>query len=372
MEESSLLYWVALNMVPDISARQFHTLIAFYQKDLKKSFLAKASELSKIPRITPRTVEAIEASKLLLNRAEVELKNAAKRGIKLICFDDMDYPDSLKEIHDPPALLYVQGVRFKINVALAVVGTRLATPYGLEVTTYLVKALAHSGVTIVSGLARGIDRRAHEAALEAQGHTIAVVGNGLSVVYPREHRNLYEQIADQGALISEFPLETGPNRYHFPKRNRIISGLSRGVLVVEAPAKSGALITANFALEQGREVFAVPGKIHSRVSAGTHALIQQGAKLVVRPSDILEELKMPVLKDILTDKAAIGQSLTQDEERILQLLENRRQFGEIADASKMDVDRLSEILLSFELRGLIARKNDQYYRKTVCLSHSSL
>ena len=209
------------------------------------------------------------------------------------------YPKLLREIHDPPPILYVKGTLLpEDEAAVAIVGTRAATPYGLSVAERLAEELARCGITVVSGLAEGIDAAAHEGALKAGGRTIAVVGHGLSRIYPSHHEELAERIARSGCIISEFPMEEKPNPWNFPKRNRIISGLSLGVVVVEAPVKSGALITAREAMEQGREVFAVPGPISSQKSEGTHALLKDGAKLVSKVEDILEELA-PQLKGIV-------------------------------------------------------------------------
>lgn len=205
---------------------------------------------------------------------------------------DKDYPANLKYIYDPPSILYIKGnILPEDTIAVAVVGSRRATYYGLKNAENLGFQLAAGGITIISGLARGVDSAAHRGALKARGRTIAVLGSGLNKIYPRENEELVEEIAQNGAVISEFALDTPPLRQNFPRRNRIISGLSLGVVVVEAAKRSGALITANFALEQGREVFALPGKIDSFTSKGTHDLIKQGAKLVESIEDIIEELE---------------------------------------------------------------------------------
>jgi len=217
---------------------------------------------------------------------------ARENKVKTLGIADKDYPTNLRYIYDPPATVYLKGnIVPEDNIAIAIVGSRRATHYGLKNAKSLAFELAVRGITIVSGLARGVDSAAHRGALEAKGRTIAVLGSGLNVIYPKENERLAEEIAQNGAVISEFPLDAGPQRYHFPRRNRVISGLSLGVVVVEAAQKSGALITANCALEQGREVFALPGKIDSFTSRGTHDLIKQGAKLVESIEDIIEELE---------------------------------------------------------------------------------
>jgi len=215
---------------------------------------------------------------------------ASRRNVFIITAKDVLFPRYLLNIDDYPALLYVRGTLRKDDVNVAVVGSRKASTYGKYTTERLSRELALHGITVVSGLARGIDSAAHRGALMAKGGTIAVLGSGIDVIYPPEHRELYERISERGAVISEFPLETPPNAPNFPVRNRIISGMSLGVVVVEASDKSGSLITARLALEQGREVFAVPGSIDASGSRGTHKLIREGAKLIEGVNDILEEI----------------------------------------------------------------------------------
>ncbi|NQS99519.1 MAG: DNA-protecting protein DprA [Candidatus Omnitrophica bacterium] len=212
--------------------------------------------------------------------------------IETLSIRDKDYPTNLKYIFDPPQTLYIKGRMIpEDNIAIAIVGSRRASSYGLKNAQDLSFQLASKGITIISGLARGVDSAAHRAALQAGGRTIAVLGSGLNKLYPSENKELSEQVAKAGAVISEFPMETPPYRQNFPRRNRIISGLSLGVVVVEAARKSGALITANLGLEQGREIFAFPGKIDSLTSCGTHGLIKEGAKLVESSEDVIEELE---------------------------------------------------------------------------------
>lgn len=243
-----------------------------------------------------------------LNR---ELDLIKKNNIQIVTIFDENYPSTLKQIYDPPMLLYIKGSIIPEDIlAVAVVGSRRASYYGLAAAEKLSTDLAAKGITVVSGLARGIDSAAHRGALKAKGRTMAVLGSGLGVVYPPENKKLFEAIADNsGAIVSEFPYETIPDRKNFPMRNRVISGLSLGVVVVEAAQRSGSLITANVALEQGRDVFSVPGKIDSFNSNGTNNLIKQGAKLVQTADDIIEELE-PVLGQYLQDLEKPG--LSQD------------------------------------------------------------
>jgi len=252
------------------------------------------------------------------------------------------------------------------EAAVAIVGTRSATPYGLTHARLFGEELARCGITVVSGLAEGIDREAHEGALNAGGRTIAVVGHGLAMVYPPHHRELAERIAKSGCIISEFPMEENPNPWNFPKRNRIISGLSLGTLVVEAPLKSGALITARNAMEQGREVFAMPGPISSRQSEGTHALLKDGAKLVCKVQDILEELA-PHLKDHLKrydvpngpsvrrTGVDLNRGLTGEESQVFQAVPVGSAAGleAIAQATALQPARIMSVLTVLELKGLV-------------------
>ncbi len=236
-----------------------------------------------------------------------ELVLAKEHGADLITWDDEAYPASLRTIHDPPPVLYVRGTLPSAQEpAVAIVGTRLASAYGLQSAERLAYDLALRGITVVSGMARGIDGAAHQGALKAGGRTLAVLGSGLARIYPPEHLELAQTIAGQGALVSEYPMTREPDTYTFPRRNRIISGLSLGVVVVEAAQRSGALITADFALEQGREVFAVPGPMASVTSQGTHHLLKQGARLVTSVDDILEELHLRPETPTVTRRAAIG------------------------------------------------------------------
>lgn len=214
-----------------------------------------------------------------------------KEDIKTVRIDSGYYPERLKAIYDPPDVLYYRGELLEEDSkAIAIVGSRKCSAYGVKMAESLARGLAERGITVVSGMARGIDTASHKGALEAGGRTIAVMGSGFGRIYPPEAGSLLEEIASSGCVITEYPIETPPLRWNFPKRNRIISGLSLGVVVVEAARKSGALITANFALDEGREVFAVPGRADLNTSSGTNALIQAGAKLVTTASDILDEL----------------------------------------------------------------------------------
>ncbi len=293
-----------------------------------------------------------------------ELGLINKHNVKLVSIFDDNYPQLLKSIPDAPVLLYVKGNMTKENsLSVAIVGSRRASLYGTAIAEKFAMNLAELGVTIVSGLAKGIDTAAHRGALKAKGATIAVLGNGLATVYPTENKKLFEEIGEKGAVISEFSMATPPATYNFPRRNRIISGLSLGVIVAEASAQSGALITSRFALEQGREVFAVPGKVDSVNSQGVHSLIKDGAKLVNNINDVLEELA-PQLKFHLkgtntitaqdTSLSEFTKNLSGEEAVIFERIhEDAVHIDEIADKSGRSVSQVTGVLLKLELKHLV-------------------
>lgn len=284
-------------------------------------------------------------------------------GVQVVTIDEPGYPALLAEIGAPPPVLFLRGSILETDaLAVAIVGTRAPSAYGRDMARSIARDLARAGVTIVSGLARGIDGIAHEAALETGGRTLAVLGSGIHDVYPREHRNLSRRIGEQGAVISDNLPNAKPDRWNFPARNRIISGLSRGVLVVEAPEKSGGLITVDFAADQGRDVFAVPGLATSVTSAGTNKMIRDGARLVRDAADILEDLLLfattPV-RDAVRQPALL---LDDDERRLLGLLTSTPlHIDEIVDASGLALPRVSAILLSLELQDHVVNTGAQHY-----------
>ncbi len=251
---------------------------------------ASPSELRTVPRLGPKLSHAIATANETID-VDGELQRCEKHGIQLLSQCQSNFPSALAEIPDPPAVLYMQGQLLpQDELAVAIVGTRHASQYGREQARRLAASLSRAGITIVSGLARGIDAEAHQAALDSGGRTIAVLGSGLLNIYPSEHKELARRVTENGALLSEYSTESKPARGSFPRRNRIVTGLSQGVIVVEAGDRSGALISARLSMEQGREVFAVPGRVDSRNSRGCHRLIRDGAKLVETADDVLEEL----------------------------------------------------------------------------------
>jgi DNA processing protein len=292
---------------------------------------------------------------------EMERLQATEVGVTTL--EEADYPEALRWIPEPPPVLYIWGtLQHADSLAVAVVGSRKPSPYGQLAAQRLSAELAQYGFTVVSGLARGVDSLAHQGALQAGGRTIAVLGSGINVVYPPEHRRLYEAIREQGAVVSEFPFDTKPDRWNFPRRNRIISGLTLGTLVIEASDQSGSLHTARHALEQGREVFAVPGRIDAPSSRGTNNLIKRGAKLVAGLDDILEEFPAAVrlavrqrgTAPVPLDAPQIPTDLTPDEARVLgSVPPEETHIVAIIHASQLPAQAVASILLTLELRGLV-------------------
>jgi len=287
--EMDLARWIALSRVEGLGCVGFKKLAEHFS-DPTAAFSAPAAALAEIHGLDKNVIDGLRNFSAW-DEVEAEIIRAEKAAVKVVPFTDSTYPARLRMIPDPPPLLYVKGdIRSEDEKAVAVVGSRSASDYGRRVARDLCRGLASLGFTIVSGMARGIDGTAHGTALNAGGRTIAVLGSGVDRAYPAEHQQLYQRISENGAVISEFPLGTRPMAFNFPARNRLISGLSLGVVVVEATEKSGSLITAALALEQGREVFAVPGEVGASRSRGAHRLIRQGAKLVETVDDIMEEI----------------------------------------------------------------------------------
>ncbi len=337
-----------------------------------------ASEEALKPALTPaRAAEFVRQrnSGELNALYEKELRLTREQDVRWMTVDDADYPALLKQMVNPPAALFVRGrLLVEDEAAVAMVGTRRATPYGLSTARQFAKALARAGVTVVSGLAEGIDRAAHEGALEAGGRTIAVVGHGLSMVYPPHHRGLAEKIAKQGAVVSEFPMEITPEPENFPRRNRVIAGLTLGTLVVEAPARSGALITAREAGEIGRAVFAIPGPVSSPQSQGSFALLKDGARLVTTVGDIFEELA-PVLKDRIAqwsgDLAAEAgvpskAALAPEEAAIVRLIPagSPVDLEQLAAQMRMPAAELLSLLTELELKGVVQQMPGHGFSRT--------
>ncbi len=297
---------------------------------------------------------------------ERELERVHQSGASLLTLLDEDYPEPLRNLPDPPLTLYVRGSLLPADRnALGMVGTRKAGAYGRDVADRLARDLARQNITVISGLAHGIDAAAHRGALGAGGRTIAVLGNGIDVVYPAGHRGLAGDISRQGALVSEYPLGTLPEGRNFPRRNRIISGLSLGILVVQAPLSSGAIITANIAAEQGRDVFAVPGNIHDPASAGCHRLIQDGAKLVTGVGDIMDELNLAWTRVETASVAKQVVPANETEAGLLALLGvEPAHVDDLARECRLPVASVSSTLTILELRGLARKVGPMQYCRT--------
>lgn len=331
----------------------FQNCLTADSKDLAASFLS--------PGISDRIVQA---------RQQIDpvraLQNILAAGIRIACIEDADYPSLLAKIHDPPYLFYYKGeLGILGGLCIAVVGSRRASNYGRNQARRLGREMAQEGVVVVSGMARGIDTEAHRGALEGGGKTAAVLGSGLDIVYPPENGELFKEIVQQGIVISEFPPPTHPEPGNFPIRNRLIAGLSKGVLVVEAQKRSGALITVDFALEQGRDVFALPGPVNNKNSEGTNNLIKQGACLVTELNDILGEYKT-VFTNACMGALCQGDLFELDyEERIIITAMGYESvhFDELLYQSGFNIGALGTLLLQMELKGIIKALPGNYYVK---------
>jgi DNA processing protein len=362
--------WIALNMTPGVGPRVTARLLEHFGS-AEAIFDAPRRELALL-RLTPEAIESI-ASRELHARAEAEIEQVRKLGGDILVLDDGVYPSLLRETYDPPVVLYVKGAWNECleRPCVAVVGSRRCSTYGQNAALMMSRELAQRGVTIVSGLARGIDASAHRGALESGGRTVAVMGTGLDRVYPRDHQKLTDEILNHGgAVVTQFPLGTPPVSENFPYRNRVISGLSLGVLVIEAAENSGSLITARLAMEQNREVFAVPGNITSRNSFGTNYLIKgAGAKLVQQWQDVASELPAEIAAQLLpppsrksTKKGELldqlklsPPDLSEPESAVFKLLstDTPLQIDTLADGTKLSITQLTSALLSLEMRELI-------------------
>ena len=368
---------IQLNLVTEIGSLRLTRLLTAFG-DLRRLFRASEEQLREVEGIGTKIAARIAAVCRDPEALPEELELAERAGCAIVTQLDAGYPEPLRDITDPPPVLYMKGAWIPADaVDVAIVGARRSTLYGQQTATRLAADLARRGVTIVSGLARGIDAAAHRGALAAGGRTIAVVGNGLASVYPPEHDGLAAKIAERGAVISEYPATMPPLPHHFPRRNRLISGLSLGVVVVEAGPKSGALITADCALDQGREVFAVPGKVDSEASQGAHRLLKQGARLVTSVDDIIEELRLEAqplagahgeMDDVASGAMAgaraeqIGDA-SDDERRLLSLLQRDEpsDVDELAVRAGVPVAACSTALVSLSLKRLVRQLPGQQF-----------
>ena len=374
MEREELIYWLALKMVPGVGNVTYVHLVERFGSP-RAVFFSSNEELFTLPEIGRKLASEIK-SFAHWKAAERELSRTEKEGVTIVTYRDPLYPPNLREIYDFPPFLYVRGSLSTEDINVAVVGSRRASAYGRYITDRLARELAYAGFTIVSGLARGIDSCAHQAAIAAKGRTIAVLGCGIDLIYPPENKRLFDTIPSCGAIVTEYPFGTPPYGPNFPARNRIISGLSLGVVIVEAGEKSGSLITARLALEQGREVFAVPGGIDTAGARGTNRLIKQGAKLVEGVEDIIEEITPqikkripdlqkqstkhppPSLEDHPTETHVpfAEPQLTEGEKVLLSLISaNPTDIDTLINNSGIEAKEILSLLLQLELKGLVTQ-----------------
>jgi DNA processing protein len=366
-------YWIALNNIPGLGPARIARLAEAFSTP-KSALEAPISLLLDKRLIPPSVAKEFGGINRLLDSARAQLDSCRASGVSVLIQSDPDYPLYLKEIFAPPPVLYVKGDLSALRAhALAVVGTRSPTKYGLACARALTAELCQSAV-IASGLARGIDTAAHERCMELNGRTVAVLGCGIDRIYPSENKELAERICERGALLSEFPPDAAPEAYNFPRRNRVISGVSCGVIVVEAGEKSGALITADYALQQNRVVFAVPGPINSPMSDGTFRLIKEGAVPVRSSADIFEHISevtfAPLLsatpQRIRSEAPPTPPVLPAGERAVWEALSNEpERVDAISEACGVGIPQLLGILLSLELKGVAAQCGGQLFRRTM-------
>lgn len=355
-------YWIGLKAIAGIGNVTFRRLLERFDTPAA-AFTAQPGELLAVKGLNPTIIDAIK-SNAWQRFAEEECRRLRSSGARLITFTAADYPKSLFEIADPPPFLYVRGELPPPGPAIAIVGSRRATTSGLLTTARLAEALGRHGVTVISGMARGVDAAAHRGALDAGGRTTGVLGCGIDQVYPPENRKLFGMMAEKGCLVSEFSLGTLPLAENFPRRNRIISGLSKGVLVVEAAENSGSLITAQYALEHGRDVFAVPGNISFATSRGTNRLIKQGAKLVDCVEDILEELHGFCVTAATEPEGPKFRAfaLSPKEAAVYELLaRSPLHIDDIITQTELTAAEVSSMLLHLELKGAVTPLPGTHY-----------
>lgn len=369
-----LKYWLALTRIKDIGPVTAKRLLSALGTP-QRVFDSSANDLKNIEGISDSKIRSITEFNSW-DEVEKEADEIKSHNVRIIRYTDEEYPESLRYIDDSPIILYVKG-RFikKDKYAVAIVGSRNMTEYGKRITEMISSELASYGITVVSGMARGIDTVSHKGALKAKGRSIAVLGSGLDSPYPPENKELFDELSEKGCVISEFPMGTPPNKENFPQRNRLISGLSLGVLVVEATAKSGSLITAGYALEQGKDVFAVPGSITSSNSEGTNELIKKGAKLVQKVEDILEDIS-PHLKglrgsanglqreslSVNLDLNLKGLEINDEEKAICNILGSEpKHIDIISREAGMQAGRVLGILLGLEIKGIVKQSEGKRF-----------
>lgn len=373
MNRDDLKFWIALKSISGIGSVNFQSLLDQFGS-APAVFDASVPDLKSVEGISKETASAI-ADFNSWKKIKEELELIHKYNVNIITYQDELYPQKLLNIYDLPPYVYVMGNLKKDDINIAIVGSRAASTYGKYTTEKISRELALKGLTVVSGMARGIDSAAHRGAITAHGRTVAVLGSGLDVIYPPENKKLFQEITQNGAVISEFPLGTPPRSSNFPARNRIISGMSYGVVIVEAGEKSGSLITARLASEQGREVFAVPGGIDSAGSRGTNKLIKQGAKLIENIDDILEEIlpqmeNAPVLRQGASNTETLEtcdkrcECINDIEQKIMDAISNQRvHIDDLMASTSMTSGDMLSTLTVMELKGMIQQHPGKFFSK---------
>jgi DNA processing protein len=359
ISQQEKIYLNAFNRLPHIGPTRLNQIMKHFS-DMKMAWESPIKEFEKIFQDEKLANNLAEEKKKI--NPEKEFEKMQKESIEIITIKDNDYPKLLKEIYTPPPILYIKGTINKDDIAIGVVGTRKMTLYGKEVTICITADLAKNGITVVSGLARGIDSVAHKTAIENGTRTIAILGSSLddNSIYPPENKDLAKRIIENGAIISEYPVGMPALPQNFPQRNRIISGISLGILVVEAKEKSGALITAREALDQNREVFAIPGPITSPLSIGPNNLIKSGAKAVTSASDILEELNLEQKSRHTENKKIIPD--TPEEAKLLEILSKQPiHIDKIVENSSMNASQVSSTLIMMEMKGVVRNLGSMNY-----------
>jgi len=358
--DSELQYWIAFTQVPSVGRVRVGMLEEHFGS-LEAAWKASDQEL-RATGLDAKVVDAIRDSHRAMDPA-AELAKVRSACVEVLTWHDAGYPKLLRHVDDLPPVLYMKGnLESRDDQGVTIVGTRRPTAYGKEVARHLASDLATAGVTVISGLARGIDGAAHRASLDAGGRTIAVLGCGVDVAYPPEHANLMGEIVERGAVLSEYPLGAQPEARHFPRRNRLLSGLSLGTLVIEAGEGSGTLSTVKYALEQNREVFCVPGSIYSPASALTNRLLQEGAKLVIGVNDVLEELHLATSSGIQEALPGMLETQSEDEATVLGVLDFEPQHvDDLSRSTGLPVTQVTSALALMEMRGQVRQVGRMNY-----------
>lgn len=366
MDVQAIKPWLIFQQIPSLSYAQKQELLSVFSQP---QTLFEQDGFDFLPEASRLCLQALQQQKdahELSQQAERTIEKAAHNNVHILCLDDKNYPHLLHEIHQPPLVLYAKGQLEALNLAqIGVVGARKASPLARKTAEQWCQALTQAGIVITSGLALGIDICAHQGALQGGGKTIAVLAHGLDEIYPARHQPFAEQIIEQGALLSEFPFSSPPRKEYFPQRNRLISGLSLAVWVVEAALKSGSLITARYAMEQGRDVLATPGAVNNAMAKGCHSLIKQGAQLVDSCEDILQALALPLSFALELKEEDKQQPISEIAQRVLTAMSGTpTHINELAHESGLPVELLASELIMLELAGKVAN-HAGYYQKLV-------